>query len=365
MFTETKLATDPAIAHLTSRYPFRYFGADPKKGYAGVACLSKIEPLSVVYGVPSDTIGGYQDITKGRLITLEFPTTYVLIGYSPNAGAGLKEMPRKVEWNAAFEIYLRQLDGVKPVVWCGDQNVVPTEQDIRNWKTNYNKSAGVTQIEIDAYNRQLNPPAESGHGKLTDAWRKLHPDTVGVYSYYSYRFACRSVRFPAAPCSPDTSSRRGSATASTSSSSRIVSYPLSRPARSGASASARLTIFPSCWIFLSRSSICSLQPLKFHAPQPPTSSAQSSSHASGDAVFILPGMRGCTARSDMHACRTSFDGRTATSAFSNDSTAGVSVGKAGVDGLERGETSGGRVSGSGGKVVSVSTRLRMRTNDGP
>lgn len=31
---------------------FRYWGTDPKKGYAGTAILSKIEPISVVFGIP-------------------------------------------------------------------------------------------------------------------------------------------------------------------------------------------------------------------------------------------------------------------------------------------------------------------------
>lgn len=89
---------------------------------------------------------------------------------------------------------------------------------MRNWKTNYNKTAGCTQSEIDGFNKQLNPEEGSGHGKIVDVWRReclaclggtkgrvgvltgmyvcprcaeLHPETVGVYSYYSYRFNAR------------------------------------------------------------------------------------------------------------------------------------------------------------------------------
>jgi hypothetical protein len=43
--------------------------------------------------------------------------------------------------------------------------------DVRNWKTNYNKTAGCTQIEIDGFNSQLNPGEGSGHKKLIDVWR--------------------------------------------------------------------------------------------------------------------------------------------------------------------------------------------------
>lgn len=37
-------------------------------------------------------------------------------------------MESKVKWNEAFEIYLRQLDKVKPVVWCGDLNVAARDK---------------------------------------------------------------------------------------------------------------------------------------------------------------------------------------------------------------------------------------------
>jgi AP endonuclease-1 len=151
--------------------------------------LSKIEPLNVTIGLP--TAEGDLSLTAGRIVTLEFANSYVVGTYVPNAGAALKEMPRKEAWNAAFERYLRQLDAKKPVIWGGDLNVVPTEQDVRNWKTNYEKSAGCTSKEIHAFNRQLNPEEGSGHEKLIDVWRKLHPDVVGHYSYYSLRFQCR------------------------------------------------------------------------------------------------------------------------------------------------------------------------------
>jgi AP endonuclease-1 len=40
-------------------------------------------------------------------------------------------MNQKEVWNAAFEKYLRQLDGTKPVIWTGDVNVVPTQNGAR------------------------------------------------------------------------------------------------------------------------------------------------------------------------------------------------------------------------------------------
>ncbi|KAL8293095.1 hypothetical protein RQP46_000789 [Phenoliferia psychrophenolica] len=188
VLTETKTG-EPSIAELSERYPHRYWGVDPKKGNAGTAVLSKLEPLEVTFGFPDSTEP--QAESAGRIVTLEFEKTYVVGTYVQNAGQKLATLDKKEAWNVAFEKYLRILDAKKPVIWTGDLNVVPTERDIRNWKTNYNKTAGCTDSEINAFNAQLNPPVDSGHKKLVDVWRHLHPDLEGHYTYYSYRFQCR------------------------------------------------------------------------------------------------------------------------------------------------------------------------------
>ncbi|KAK4058771.1 hypothetical protein OIO90_000217 [Microbotryomycetes sp. JL221] len=194
ILTETK-SEDPKFKWIDEHYPHRYWGVDGKKGYAGTAILSKLEPMSVTMGLPTSKDG--QNATEGRIITLEFENSYVVGTYVPNAGEALKNMDRKVAWNEAFEgkpatKYLRQLDAKKPVIWSGDLNVIPSEIDIRNWKTNHNKSPGVTDTEIDAFNAQLNPAEDSGHKKLVDVWRHLNPELEGHYSYFSRRFDCRT-----------------------------------------------------------------------------------------------------------------------------------------------------------------------------
>ncbi|GAA5968311.1 hypothetical protein JCM11641_003807 [Rhodosporidiobolus odoratus] len=188
--TETK-TTEIKLDSL-ERYEHCYWGNSNKKGQAGTAIFSKIKPLNVSYGM-EDSEGEFtKGDSEGRLVTLEFENSYVVGTYVPNAGQGLKSLDVKKAWNRAFERYLRQLDAKKPVIWCGDLNVVPTEKDIRNWKTNYNKSAGCTDAEIDGFHGQLNPASGSEHKPLVDVWRHLHPDTEGHYSYISYKFQCRS-----------------------------------------------------------------------------------------------------------------------------------------------------------------------------
>ncbi|KAI0688243.1 Endonuclease/exonuclease/phosphatase [Cytidiella melzeri] len=190
VLTETKVNNDPLDQGLIQRYPHRYWAISDKKTYSGTAILSKIKPLSVEYTLP-----GHPDkkIVKGRIVTLEFESTYVVGTYVVNAGTGLKTLDEKKEWNVHFEKYLRDLDKKKPVIWTGDLNVAPTAMDLTNPKPNWNKTPGYTEAETTAFARILEPPeAETtGAQKMVDVWRHLHPD-LRHYTYFSYRFECRT-----------------------------------------------------------------------------------------------------------------------------------------------------------------------------
>lgn len=41
----------------------------------------------------------------------------------PNAGAGLKNLARRMQWDIDFRKYLKSLDDKKPIILCGDLNV--------------------------------------------------------------------------------------------------------------------------------------------------------------------------------------------------------------------------------------------------
>ncbi len=150
-----------------------------KKGYSGVAIISKEAPLSV-----SVDIGIDEHDTEGRVISAEFTAFIVVNVYVPNSGAGLKRLEYRATWDAAFAKYLKKLRKKKPVIVTGDFNVAHQPLDLARPKPNYNKTSGYTQVEIDGMDGLL------GVG-LVDSYRDLYPDKV-EYSFWSVRFGARA-----------------------------------------------------------------------------------------------------------------------------------------------------------------------------
>lgn len=155
-----------------------YWNYAEKKGYSGTAIFTKKEPLSVTYG-----LGIEEHDHEGRVITLEFDDFYFITVYTPNAQDGLKRLEYRMKWEDDFLSYIKQLDEIKPVIYCGDLNVAHKEIDLKNPKTN-RKNPGFTDEERGKMTAVL----ESG---FTDTFRYLYPDMEQIYSWWSYRFHAR------------------------------------------------------------------------------------------------------------------------------------------------------------------------------
>ncbi len=153
---------------------FEYLYPAERKGYSGTLIFSKIEPISVTYG-----IGTQKFDSEGRSITLEFPNFYLVNLYVPNVKRSLERMDERMEWEIKIQKYLKNLDKEKPVIICGDFNVAHTEIDIKNAKQNIG-NAGFTDEEREKFTELLN------QGFL-DTYRYYHPDTKDAYTWWSYR----------------------------------------------------------------------------------------------------------------------------------------------------------------------------------
>ena len=173
---ETKLQPEQAVFELEGYH--RYFHSADKKGYSGTAVLTKEEPLSVVYGFGDDV-----HRHEGRVITAEYPEFYLVCCYTPNSQDGLKRLDYRMQWEDDLRAYLLELDGKKPVIYCGDLNVAHQEIDIKNPGPN-RRNPGFTDEEREKMTKLLS----SG---FVDTFRYLYPDKTGAYSWWSYRFNAR------------------------------------------------------------------------------------------------------------------------------------------------------------------------------
>nr|CAG8520028.1 15448_t:CDS:2 [Entrophospora candida]CAG8527862.1 3282_t:CDS:2 [Entrophospora candida] len=183
---ETKVSKEVDGAIDYKKYQYYWWGInETKKGHGGISVFSKIKPISSTLGLPTHP---NPEITKGNIITLEFPELYYVACYVPNAGSKLVKLDERMGWDAAMEKYLRQLDEKKPVIWAGDLNVSHKEIDLTNPKKNH-KTAGFTPEERGNFEKILNG---GGDKKFVDTWRHFHPNALGCYTYYSYRYQCRS-----------------------------------------------------------------------------------------------------------------------------------------------------------------------------
>jgi len=176
---ETKAQDDQVAAVLEGLDGYHVFSTSAvRKGYSGVAILTREEPLSAQAG-----IGIEVHDQEGRVLTAEFESYYLVTVYTPNSGSELARLDYRQRWDADFLAFVQRLEKSKPVLMCGDLNVAHRDIDLARPKANYNKTAGYMQEEIDGLDKLI------GSGFI-DTFRHLHRDEV-KYSWWSYRAGAR------------------------------------------------------------------------------------------------------------------------------------------------------------------------------
>jgi len=151
---------------------YMFLNPAEKKGYSGILVYSKIEPLSVTFGM-----GIEEHDHEGRMITLEYDDFYLVSVYVPNVKRDLSRLDYRMIWEDEFKDYVKKLEKKKPVIICGDMNVAHEEIDIKNAKANRG-NAGFTDEERDKMTKLL----DSG---FIDTYRYYNPDSE-EYTWWSY-----------------------------------------------------------------------------------------------------------------------------------------------------------------------------------
>lgn len=159
-------------------YTHQYYHSAEKKGYSGVAILSKIAPKHVEVGTGID----YMD-KEGRVLRADFEDISVMSLYLPS-GTNPDRLDFKLTFMDDFQKYIDELKKKVPnLVICGDYNICHQAIDIHDPVRNATVS-GFLPVErawIDAF-------MKSG---FIDSFRYFHKEPH-QYSWWSYRANARN-----------------------------------------------------------------------------------------------------------------------------------------------------------------------------
>jgi len=108
-------------------YPYQYYYPAQKKGYSGVAILSKVKPNKVVYGTGID----YMDF-EGRNLRVDFDDFSIMSLYLPS-GTNIDRLGHKFQYMDDFQKYIDALKKEIPnLIICGDYNICHQAIDIHD-----------------------------------------------------------------------------------------------------------------------------------------------------------------------------------------------------------------------------------------
>jgi len=177
---ETKLQEDQYPKEVFEKLGYHsYIYCAQKKGYSGVAILSKQEPSFVEYGMG---IADYDN--EGRFLRTDFGDLSIVSVYHPSGTSGEERQEFKMKWLEDFQSYVIELQKIRPkLILCGDYNICHEAIDIHDPIRNA-KNSGFLPEEREWMTRFLS----TGY---TDTYRYMNPDKQ-QYTWWSYRFNARA-----------------------------------------------------------------------------------------------------------------------------------------------------------------------------
>lgn len=150
-----------------------------KKGYSGVAILSKVKPDAVVYGMEHALYD-----REGRIIRADFGKVSIMSAYFPSGTTGEERQDFKFKFLKDFQLYANKLKKSVPnLIIAGDYNICHRAIDIHNPVSNAN-SSGFLPEEREWMEEFI----QSG---FTDSFRSLNPEP-GNYTWWTFRANARA-----------------------------------------------------------------------------------------------------------------------------------------------------------------------------
>jgi exodeoxyribonuclease-3 len=175
---EIKAQTDQLnLDDFTNAGYHHYWYSAEKKGYSGVAILTKTKPDHVEYGC------GFDD-HEGRVLRADYGDVSVMSVYMPSGSSGDLRQAFKMEWLAKFQEYIKELLIKRPkLIISGDYNICHKPIDIHNPKSNANSSGFLPEERewIDTF-------MKSG---FVDSFRHFNQEPH-QYTWWSFRSNARA-----------------------------------------------------------------------------------------------------------------------------------------------------------------------------
>lgn len=150
-----------------------------KKGYSGVAILTKEKPLHVEHGCGNPLYD-----SEGRVLRADYEDFSVMSVYMPSGTSGDIRQDFKYEWLDFFYDYANDLRNKVPnLIISGDYNIAHKEIDIHNPVSNKNSSGFLPEERA-----WLTKYVQSG---FVDTFRHFNEEPH-QYSWWSYRANARA-----------------------------------------------------------------------------------------------------------------------------------------------------------------------------
>ncbi len=156
-----------------------YWYPAQKKGYSGVAILSKAQPDHVEYGCG---IEKYDN--EGRVLRVDFGEISIMSVYMPSGSSGDERQSFKMLWLTDFNNYINALKKQRPhLIICGDYNICHKSIDIHNPVSNANSSGFLPEERewIDTFMKN----------DFIDSFRYFNQDPHH-YTWWSFRANSRA-----------------------------------------------------------------------------------------------------------------------------------------------------------------------------
>jgi exodeoxyribonuclease-3 len=159
-------------------YKYHYWFSAQKKGYSGVAILSKIKPNHVEYGTGIASMD-----FEGRNLRVDFNGVSVMSLYLPS-GTNDDRLQHKFDYMDMFQEYINDLKKDIPnLIICGDYNIFHESIDIHNPKGLSNVS-GFLPVEREWIGNFMN-------NGFIDSFRHFNKEPDN-YTWWSYRANARA-----------------------------------------------------------------------------------------------------------------------------------------------------------------------------